>query len=319
MSSPVGVARPGRWGAGVSAPAPHRRGSALVPGLLLAAALLAALCWRRGPTGTSPRASRLGGVEVNRSTPSCRAAALGSQPSKDELAALGRPLPSYMLKAEDGSESNALRRWAETLQWRCDIGDQDLVRRPHPMLELIATHYPTFLHNPDREGRLTHWELVGRMNQKALWGEGLTPDDLVDHVVWSAIYNSDVVVQDDDAQITIIIDMAGFSMSKLTSANLGLCLRIVQLTGKHFPCRESGTYFINAPSFIERVHRMLAPFVSEKQRERVKIVSPEATPDFLRGLFAPENLPQEYGGSGPPLGRSELELEKRRLAATGSA
>jgi len=296
--------------------ASRRRGAVL----LLAAASLLALCWRRGlhrPDGR-PELPRGSCTQADESSASCRAAALGSLPSKDELAALGRPLPQYMLKAADGDEVAALRRWAETLRWRCDIGDQALLSRPHPNLARIAPHYPQFLHLPDREGRLTYWELIGHINQAGLLKEGLTPADIVEHYIWNTLFTWDVAASDDASEVTIIVDMSGFSLSTLSPTVLSIFYRVAKLLRQHFPQREHGMYFINAPSWYMKAYNMVAPLVSQKQRERVRIFSSEATPGLLRSLIAPENLPREYGGTGAPLGASPLEERKRRLAAAGS-
>mmetsp|Transcript_58229 Transcript_58229/g.160978 ORF Transcript_58229/g.160978 Transcript_58229/m.160978 type:complete len:316 (-) Transcript_58229:99-1046(-) len=302
-------------------PGSRRRAASLVllllP-LLTALVHLAASRWR-GLHGLDIRPEVPRGLrsEVNQSSASCRAAALGPVPGKDELAAIGRPLPRYMMKAAGGDEGTALRRWAETLRWRCDIGDQAILARPHPNLARISPHYPTFLHMPDREGRLTYWELIGEINQEALVCEGLNADDIVEHYIWSTLFTWDIAARDDAHEVTIIVDMAGFGLSTLTPTVLSIFMRVAKLLRKHFPQREHGIFFINAPSWSEQAYNMVAPLVSQKQRDKVRLLSADASTALLRSLIAPANLPVKYGGEGPPLGSSPLELQKRRLAATG--
>lgn len=297
-----------------------RSRSALLP--TLAAALLLVCALRgRGATagGGEPRAR---GAEplppgVNKSSPSCRAAALGPTPSKESLAALGRPLPRYMTKAADGDEKVALSRWAETLHWRCGIGDEALLARPHPNLARIAPHYPTFLHLPDREGRLTYWELIGAIDQQALKRKGLRPNDIVEHYIWSTLFTWDIAAKDDAHEVTIIVDMAGLRLSTLTPTVLKIFMRVARLLRRHFPQREHGIFFINAPAWWEQAYGLVAPLVSQRQREKVRMLGPEASPALLTSLIDPASLPVAYGGHGPPLGSSPLEAEKRMLAAHG--
>jgi len=252
------------------------------------------------------------------SSASCRAAALGATPDRANLTAVGRPLPQYMLKAAKWDEGLALHRWSQTLQWRCDIGDQALLAQPHPNFAKIAPHYPQFLHYPDREGRLTYWELIGKIDQRALMGQGLTPDDIVEHYIWNTLFTWDVAATDDSTEVTIVIDMAGFCLAHLSPTVLGIFYRVANLLRRHFPQREHGLYFINAPNWSSQAYDMVAPFVSRQQRDKVQFHSEDTSLDLLRSLIAPKHLPVVYGGKGPPLGSSPLERRKHRLAAKGS-
>lgn len=271
------------------------------------------------PHDTNATSASCDGLYLNRSSKSCKAAALGSRPSNASLAELGRPLPQYMLKATGGDERQALKRWAETLRWRCDIDDESLLARPHPMLERIAPHYPQFLHLPDRQGRLTYWELIGKIDQSALVREGLTEDDVVEHYIWSTLFTWDIAADNDTHEVTIVVDMAGFGLSVLSPTVLRIFMRVAQLLRAHFPQREHGIFFINAPTWSEQAYRIVAPVVSKKQRAKVHLTSENSSLLLLRDLIHPDNLPVEYGGTGPPLGSSPLELQKRRLAAHGKS
>lgn len=102
------------------------------------------------------------------SSPSCQAAALGSNPDRRELDSLDRDIPRYVLKAAGGNERLAMQRWTETLRWRCQIGDEAMFEKPNPNYFVIQKHYPTYLHLPDKGGRLTYWQRAGRLNPSGL-------------------------------------------------------------------------------------------------------------------------------------------------------
>ena len=103
---------------------------------------------------------------------SCQAAALGPAPNQEDLKKLDRALPTYMLKTTGWDEQMAMKRWTETLKWRCEIDDDKVVQRPNPDFFRIHPHYPTYLHLEDRGGRLTYWEILGEMDPDALAREG---------------------------------------------------------------------------------------------------------------------------------------------------
>mmetsp|Transcript_128919 Transcript_128919/g.325307 ORF Transcript_128919/g.325307 Transcript_128919/m.325307 type:complete len:292 (-) Transcript_128919:54-929(-) len=282
--------------------------------LFLAAVLIALaprLARRRLHLGIFSR--RLAG-EVEAST-SCQAAALGAGASKAELEAVGRPLPAYMLQAEHGDEARALVRWVETLEWRCEVGDEAILARPHPNFERIVPHYPQFLHLPDREGRLTYWELVGKLDQRAMMRKGLTPDDLFEHYIWSTFFTWDVAAHDDAHQVTVIADFRDFQLSVMTPTVMKVFMRVSKLLRTHFPAREHGIFVINAPPWIERAYRVVRPLISQAQRDKVRVIQgEEASLAALHALIDPANLPAAYGGTGPDLGLSPLEKLKRELA-----
>lgn len=241
------------------------------------------------------------------------------KPALEDLTALGRPLPAYMEKASNGNKRQALKRWVDTLKWRCDINDEERLRRPHPNLQRILPYYPHFLHLPDREGRLTYWERIGHIDQSGLIKEGLTRQDIVEHYVWSTLFTWDVAARDDKHEVTIVVDMAGFSLSILTPTVLSIFSQVARVLRRHFPSREHAIFFINAPSWVSKAFRIAGPLVSQAQRNKVRFVhGEERSRRLLERLIDPANLPPEYGGTGLPLGEAPLEVQKRELAARGA-
>eukprot|EP00931_Biecheleriopsis_adriatica_P096172 TRINITY_DN69821_c0_g1_i1.p1 TRINITY_DN69821_c0_g1~~TRINITY_DN69821_c0_g1_i1.p1 ORF type:complete len:293 (-),score=66.06 TRINITY_DN69821_c0_g1_i1:13-891(-) len=253
-------------------------------------------------------------------TASCRAAALGTKPKKSDLKALGRALPEYMVRAAAGDEEVALKRWADTLQWRCEIGDEELVKQPNPNLLRIQRYYPTFLHLPDKAGRPTYWEVLGNLDAKGLAREGLTYDKLRDNYIWMTLWTWDVAFEHDDRiQSTVIVDMKGFRFSSLTSTIISTFSQSSALIQKHFPERDHRLYVIHAPEWWRILYNMLSPFFSEKAKQKAKIITGERESlEILREILPEQHLPREYGGTGPPLGQAPLELQKRKAAQGGS-
>eukprot|EP00930_Biecheleria_cincta_P055437 TRINITY_DN41756_c0_g1_i1.p1 TRINITY_DN41756_c0_g1~~TRINITY_DN41756_c0_g1_i1.p1 ORF type:complete len:350 (+),score=33.31 TRINITY_DN41756_c0_g1_i1:140-1051(+) len=250
-------------------------------------------------------------------TASCRAAALGPSADAGNLSALGRALPKYMVKAAGGDERQALQNWIETLQWRCDINDESLLRKPNHNLERISKHYPTFLHLPDKAGRLTYWEILGGLDPSGMASEGITAADIVHNYIWHTFFTWDVAARDDEHEVTVIVDLQGFHLTSLTPSIIRVFVQVSSLLRKHFPQREHGVFFINCPPWWHKIYQVLAPLVSSRQRSMAHvIVGKENSERELKRLIDRKNLPAEYGGASGPLGSSPLEKRKRKLASS---
>lgn len=251
---------------------------------------------------------------------SCQAAALGSNPDRKELEALDRDVPRYVLKAAEGNERLALQRWTETLQWRCEIGDEDLFRRPNPNFFTIQKHYPTYLHLPDKRGRLTYWQRAGRLNPTGLLNEGMSPSLVRDDYVWQTLFAYDLWLKRDDRQeITIIVDMEGFSLSKITPTMLRIFSLSYSIIQKHFPDREHLVVVINAPEWWGAIWAFFKPLLPAKQQRKLR-VSTSQKESFLtlQDILDRDSIPEEYGGSGVPLGSAPAEMMRRQYASNGT-
>ncbi|CAE7463365.1 SFH1 [Symbiodinium natans] len=252
-------------------------------------------------------------------SPSCQAAALGSNPGEDDLAKCKRSLPVYMLKAARGDRRQALQRWAQTLRWRCQIDDDGIVSRPNPNYFRIQPHYPTYLHLPDKEGRTTYWELLGRIDMAGLHREGITVDDIRENYVWQTLFTWDVwLKRDGAAEGTIIVDMQGFSLSMLTPRLIQMFVRTSSLIQRHFPEREHVLIVINAPEWWGRMYDLFGPLFPESQRQKLRVcVDKDKSLQTLTEFIDVRNIPRVYGGTGDPLGSAPADVLKRKLAAKG--
>lgn len=251
---------------------------------------------------------------------SCQAAALGPTPDNDDLKKLDRALPSYMLKATGWDEGAAMKRWAETLQWRCEIDDDDLIKRPNPDFFRIHPHYPTYLHFEDRAGRLTYWEILGEMDPAALAREGLTTSVITRNYIWQTLFTWDVWLERDDAsEGTIIVDMEGFRFSKLTLSTIQMFSRTSAIIQRHFPEREHIVIVINAPAWWGKIYDLFSPLFSERQRQKLRVcVGKDLSAETLREFIDVNHLPAKYGGSSSPLGSAPADVLKQRFALQGA-
>lgn len=181
-------------------------------------------------------------------------------------------MPRYVLKAAEGNERLALRRWMETLRWRCELGDEEIFRRPNPNFFRIQRHYPTYLHLPDKWGRLTYWQQAGRLNPSGLINDGMTAPLVRDDYIWQTLFAYDVWLKRDDRQeCTIIVDMEGFSLSSVTPTMLRIFTLSYSVIQKHFPDREHMVVVINAPEWWGAIFAFFKPILPAKQQRKLRV------------------------------------------------
>ncbi|CAE7721360.1 SEC14, partial [Symbiodinium pilosum] len=255
-----------------------------------------------------------------RMTKSCQAAALGPNPNPRELRELDRALPQYMVDYCNGDARKAMNKWVETLKWRCEIDDEGIFAQPSPDFFTIQRHYPTFLHLPDKAGRMTYWVKVGDLNPPGLDKDGMTVERIRDDYLWQTLFTWDVWLKRDDKQyLTIVLDMEGFALSKITPKMMRVFAASYGAVQAHMPDRERLVIVVNAPEWWRTVWAVFKPFLPERQQERLRVsVGQEESINLLRELIPPKNLPKSYGGSGIELGKSPANVLRQKYAAEGT-
>ena len=253
-------------------------------------------------------------------TKSCQAAALGPNPNPRELRELDRALPQYMVDYCNGDARKAMNKWVETLKWRCEIDDEGIFAQPSPDFFTIQRHYPTFLHLPDKAGRMTYWVKVGDLNPPGLDKDGMTVERIRDDYLWQTLFTWDVWLKRDDKQyLTIVLDMEGFALSKITPKMMRVFAASYGAVQAHMPDRERLVIVVNAPEWWRTVWAVFKPFLPERQQERLRVsVGQEESINLLRELIPPKNLPKSYGGSGIELGKSPANVLRQKYAAEGT-
>jgi hypothetical protein len=77
---------------------------------------------------------------------------------------------------------------------------------------------------------------------------------------------------------------------------------------------------INVPSWFALIWKIVKPLVDEATLEKIYILrTKEEVQEQLQERISLENIPSNYGGTGPPLGQSEEEVQFRDLLAHNNA
>ena len=311
----AGVAMPRRPQCARTRPAQRRA----QPGLLGQLQLLA-LGVVLAVSSACPGFSLTARAPVKETTKSCQAAALGPDPSPRQLRELDRALPQYMVDHCNGDAKKAMKRWVETLQWRCEIDDEGIFSRPSPDFFTIQKNYPTYLHLPDKAGRMTYWVIAGDLNPAGLDEAGMTVDRVKNDYLWQTLFTWDVWLKRDDKQyLTIILDMKGFRITNITPKMLRVFSASYSAVQTHMPDRERLVVCVNAPEWWQTVWAIFRPFLSQKQQERLRVaVGEEESFKTLREVIPEKNLPKSYGGTGVELGSAPANIMREKYASEGS-
>lgn len=147
------------------------------------------------------------------------------------------------------------------------------VGKPYPNFFKVQRHYPSYLHLPDKQGRLVEWQEAGLLDPRGLLEtEGLTAEMVRDYNVWKALFQYDVWLKRDGSQeCTIIMDMKGFGLSKITPTMLRIFSLSYQVVQKHLPDREHVVVAINAPSWWGRIWAFFKPLLAKEQQRRLRV------------------------------------------------
>mmetsp|Transcript_26041 Transcript_26041/g.67298 ORF Transcript_26041/g.67298 Transcript_26041/m.67298 type:complete len:376 (+) Transcript_26041:144-1271(+) len=209
--------------------------------------------------------------------------------------------------------ARARQRWQATLRWRAAEGVDRILTEPHKYFYAVKAHYPHTLHLPDKEGRLTYWEQVGRLDMDALKRCGVSPYNGYRHYVWHTEYTWNIAAPKEGAQATVIFDCAGFSWDYLSLELLDLIKRIVSFTNAHYPHRAARIIVVNTPVWYNTMYTILKPIMSDIcEAKLVFFTEKDVRAGKMLKYIAAANLPVEYGGrSKVALGESKVERSMR--------
>ncbi|XP_057372015.1 SEC14-like protein 2 [Daphnia carinata] len=101
-------------------------------------------------------------------------------------------------------------------------------------------------------------------------------------------------------QVTIILDLAGFSMRHITfKPALDICFEMLQMNETNYPEFLRRVFVINAPKIFSILYSLSKPFMHEKTTSNVRIYgyNVEQWKAALLEDFDPQELPACYGGT----------------------
>ncbi|XP_063917138.1 alpha-tocopherol transfer protein-like isoform X1 [Zophobas morio] len=96
----------------------------------------------------------------------------------------------------------------------------------------------------------------------------------------------------------VIVDMANITFRDMCTLSPRMVLAAVKIYKDIFSMRLNAAYFINSPSYVSIWMAIFKLFVSAKIFGRLQV---HRDCEVLKDLFSNNDLPKDYGGSGPSL------------------
>ncbi|KAF5271381.1 hypothetical protein FQA39_LY08179 [Lamprigera yunnana] len=114
----------------------------------------------------------------------------------------------------------------------------------------------------------------------------------------------DILLKDDDNFIISgqcgFIDFANATMNHVVNLDLGVCKKAFECLHYAYPTRPKGGYFINTPTYFEKIVDLVKLWFPKKIAERVFIFNTNNVHQLYE--YVPlTSIPKECGGDGPTL------------------
>uniref|UniRef100_A0A7S1TZS9 CRAL-TRIO domain-containing protein n=2 Tax=Phaeomonas parva TaxID=124430 RepID=A0A7S1TZS9_9STRA len=223
--------------------------------------------------------------------------------------------PKKYLENYKGNEARALKAWRETLQFRKELRLDTLFDRPpFSHFDAVKQNYPHTLHGIARKGEVVNYERAGDIDLPGLTANNLSAIDLTDHMMYCNEFLIQKIFGDfDEAKLVTILDAKGVSFSHVS----GQVFEFLRISGArvetHYPCLVKGIIVVNAPFWFANSWGMVMKMLPESYKEKVNILGSNYY-DELTKRIAPNQIPDEYGGTGGPLNSHYFEFKLREAA-----
>lgn len=111
-----------------------------------------------------------------------------------------------------------------------------------------------------------------------------------------------------------VLDLSGLAMSQITSKALAIIKEQSAIDSVCFPETMQKMYLINGPSFFSATWKLIKGWLDPRTAAKIEVISSKKKwTEKLLELFEPDQLPSDYGGTGPD---TQATIEKE--AFTGN-
>jgi hypothetical protein len=230
-------------------------------------------------------------------------------PSRSERKAAPESIPFRFIRATKGDVAAAKMRWAETCQWRAEMGMDTILSKPHPKLQVIKENYPHYFHLRGKKNECCYYERPAKMNLPALKAAGVQMDKLLTHYALCCEYMWTEIEPSEEGKSIYVIDLDGIGFRDFAGEVVDFVKRASAFTGAHYPERSGSIFVINVPSWFNVIWNVVKPMVDDVTKQKITIMKygMEAITQALAEKIDIQNIPPEYGGRSMPLGHSPEE------------
>jgi len=232
-----------------------------------------------------------------------------------KVCSIGEPEELCLLRYLRGNGldvTKATDQLQESAAWREEIGIQNIIAKtPAEILgcdpEETTKYFPHWQRGFDKLGRPVLIKQYGGFETKHL-KEMTTLQALVDWHIWeqemnAALLSTQSKLQNKPVtQYCIILDLEGMELRQVGADFLWLVKAIAKVDQCHHPERMGKTFIINTPRVFPMVWRGITPFLDHNTVSKIALFSKRKdwVPALL-DMISTEQLPVDYGGTGPAL------------------
>jgi len=225
-----------------------------------------------------------------------------------------KEVPERFIRACEGNEEEAKKRYEATLAWRKEYGMDTTLTEAHPNFELIKANYPHFFHLTGHDGESVFYDQPPRTDLQKLKDGGVDTESLLHHYVMVTEFQWQFIDRDDLSRSITVIDLKGMRMTDFAGECKAYVQKCSEVTNQNYPERAGYIYVINVPRWFNMVWKIVKPWVDPATLEKITVVRGEhEVLDALLERIPIENIPEEYGGKSMPLGQSPEEELLRAL------
>jgi CRAL/TRIO domain len=197
----------------------------------------------------------------------------------------------------------AVTAFVDMVKWRIEAKVDSVMDSLPPKYDDICLLMPHQYPGVDKAGRpvyieRTGYTRIGELNQIASVDEMLRVHiygmELMDRKMKAS---SAKLGKEVDTFVTLL-DLENLSLA-VTSA-IPLLRAVTDLDYKYYPDRVERVFIINAPWIMPTVWASIQYFLPETLKARIQILGTDYK-EILAQHFDAENLPEEYGGTAPPI------------------
>lgn len=223
-------------------------------------------------------------------------------------------IPFRFIRAEKGDINAAKTRWAETCEWRKELGMDEILSKPHPKMELIKANYPHYFHLRGKKNECCYYERPAQINLSELRKQGVVLEELLRHYALCCEYMWSEIEPTEDGKSIYVIDLDGIGLRDFVGDVVDFVKKASSFTAAHYPERSGSIYIINVPSWFSVIWNAVKHMVDDVTKKKITIMryGQEAITKALMERINIENIPPEYGGESMPLGQSPEEVQFKK-------
>lgn len=136
-----------------------------------------------------------------------------------------------------------------------------------------------------------------KIDARTLVSQGVDVDEMIWHYVWINEYIYSRWVPDPDGQIITVVDIAGLSMTGMSTRSIEFISRALTLIQAHYPARAQVILLVNAPFFFSYIWGIVKGAADDYTSNTLKVFSTAQTFAALCEYIEPDQIPVEYGGT----------------------